>query len=226
MTKSKNSASGILSSLLPKTIATYPSNINGEIKVQLFLGKYSVVVDNLTQSGGLVATIWQKVCSYLNKKLFTQNKPQKVLVLGLGAGSIISSLTATWPDCRITALELDPVMITIGKQYFGLNQYQNLRIINQDALSWLNTHQSTYDLICVDLYLGRQILPAAATRMFLESINSHLKPSGQAVFNHLILWGESDDLAGFTKTLTKVFQQCKTIPTPVNQLLLVAKVKS
>ena len=50
----------LLSYLFPQTVYKTESPFNGEIKVNKYWGKYSMLVGGISQSGGLVKNIWQK----------------------------------------------------------------------------------------------------------------------------------------------------------------------
>ena len=88
-----------------------------------------------------------------------------------------------FPGVRISGIEIDPVMIDIGRRYFDLDKIPNLKIINADANSWLPTTSPYFDYILVDLYLGDKVPDFVHTKKFLNKIR---KFSKVAVFNHLV----------------------------------------
>ena len=45
---------------------------------------------------------------------------KRILMIGLGTGSISTYLGRAMPDAKIDVVELDPGVIAAGKQYFGL----------------------------------------------------------------------------------------------------------
>ena len=81
--------------------------------------------------------------------------PEKVLVLGVGGGSIPKYLLHYYPAVEIEAVELRPEVIRIASEYFGLHEDQRLSIHHGLAQDFLNStsHESYYDLILVDLFL-------------------------------------------------------------------------
>ena len=48
--------------------------------------------------------------------------PKRILMIGLGAGSISTYLGRAMPDAQIDVVELDPGVISAGKDYFGLRE--------------------------------------------------------------------------------------------------------
>src|SRR3989344_2463260 len=115
----------------PKTVETRISKINGTISVIKLFGKWSINAGGYTQSGGLVESIWKSVLVGI-KKTERLVKP-RILILGLGAGSSAGISAALWKDAKLTGIELDPLMIKLGKTYLHLDQIANLRIIQSDA---------------------------------------------------------------------------------------------
>ena len=82
---------------------------------------------------------------------------KRVLVLGLGAGSIPGYLSRFLPDAVIDAVELDPGVIDVAKKYFGLRETEKVHLITGDARVYLNRHTEPYDLIFVDAFTGSYI---------------------------------------------------------------------
>ena len=51
---------------------------------------------------------------------------QRILMVGLGAGSISTYLGRAMPDVQIDVVELDPGVIAAGRKYFGLQETDNV----------------------------------------------------------------------------------------------------
>ncbi len=209
----------------PKVVETKQSPINGEITVYKMLKNYSISVDNLTQSGGLVSSVWKKTTNYLDHHHFT-SPPKKLLFLGLSAGASLPHIYAKWPKAKITGLEIDPIMIKLGEKYFGLKSYNQLKIEIQDAFEWLHDHRQAYDVVYVDMYIGRDVPFQATTRSFLQKIKFHLNENGVAVFNRLKLKNQSGSLKDFDKDLRYIFHDVRVIPTPVNRVFMARDLQS
>jgi spermidine synthase len=110
---------------------------------------------------------------------------RRVLVLGLGAGSIAVYLHRFVPDAAIDAVELDPGVIEVAKKYFGLRETANFRMISGDGRMYLNRHGEPYDLIFVDAFTGSYIPFHLMTKEFYQLVRSRLSPHGAAAFNFL-----------------------------------------
>src|SRR5579863_595305 len=78
--------------------------------------------------------------------------PQRILMIGLGAGSISTYLARAMPDAQIDVVELDPGVIAAGKKYFGLQETDKVHFIESDGRVYLNRHKDLYDLILLDAF--------------------------------------------------------------------------
>jgi spermidine synthase len=110
---------------------------------------------------------------------------KRVLVLGLGGGSIPVYLQRFLPDAAIDAVELDPGVIDVAKKYFGLRETGKLRLITGDARMFLNRQPEPYDLIFVDTFTGSYIPFHLMTKEFYQLVRNRLSPHGVAAFNFL-----------------------------------------
>jgi predicted membrane-bound spermidine synthase len=110
---------------------------------------------------------------------------KRVLVLGLGAGSVPVYLNRFLPDATIDAVELDPGVIDVSKKYFGLRETSTFHLIENDARVFLNRHTEPYDLIFVDAFTGSYIPFHLMTKEFYQLVRSRLAPHGVAAFNFL-----------------------------------------
>ena len=108
---------------------------------------------------------------------------KRVLVLGLGGGSIPIYLDHFLPDARIDTIELDPGVIDVAKKYFGLRETTRFRLAESDGRVYLKRHTELYDLIIVDAFTGSYIPFHLMTREFYQLVRDRLAPHGVAAFN-------------------------------------------
>ena len=130
-----------------KVLEERESEFNGHIKVSRSLGFGTYIqAGGLTQSGGIVGVIWKPTIRKIKNLKFTINN---CLILGLGGGTVAKYVRLLWPEAKIKGIDVDPVMIELGKKYLGLDEI-NAEIIIQDAYDF----SGKADLIIVDLYNG------------------------------------------------------------------------
>jgi len=110
--------------------------------------------------------------------------PRHVMVLGLGAGSLVQALLAALPGCRITAVEQRPRVVELAREWFGLPQDKRLKIAVCDAYDYLNTARQPADLIFTDLYVDTGMDDLQAQQSFLTACRMALKAGGLLVCNY------------------------------------------
>jgi protein-L-isoaspartate O-methyltransferase len=108
---------------------------------------------------------------------------RRVLVIGLGAGSIPKQFLATYSAVSVESVELDPAVVDVARQYFAVPEGTRHRIIVQDGRQYVRRADGVYDMILVDAYFADAIPFHLVTREFLGQLKAHLAPGGVVVAN-------------------------------------------
>jgi spermidine synthase len=108
---------------------------------------------------------------------------KRILMIGLGAGSISTYLARALPEAQIDVVELDPGVIAAGKKYFGLQETDHLKLIESDGRVYLNRHQDLYDVILLDAFRELGVPFHMLTREFYQLVKAHLAPGGVLASN-------------------------------------------
>lgn len=201
------------------------SPISGKIQVVEDLYGRRIVVGGLTQSGGQVRRIWEKGV----KQISTDQYPKpRILILGLGGGTLAGLLSQRWPKARMTGVEIDPKIIEIGKKYLGLEKVPKLEIITGDAVEFVEESRlkrEKHDLVFVDLYLADQVPPRCETSKFLIGLERKLAENGLVVFNRLDYKEHKEKTEKFLDKLGKIFQTIRKKKVGGNLLIFARKKK-
>lgn len=151
----------------------YPnSKYNKNIIFTEFINSSFLTVDGLIESGEIMTRVWKKgITALLPKNL----KPKKILLLGLAGGCNAHLINRYFPESQITAVEIDPVMVEIGKKYFRLGKVKNLNIVIADALVYAKNLQpkDQFDVVMVDCFVGKAIPKKLEDLNFLKALKSH-----------------------------------------------------
>lgn len=107
---------------------------------------------------------------------------QNTLILGLAGGNISNLLHQYFPTMQITGIEIDPLLIDIGKKFFG-TQSSNTAIIADDARSYLTHNNQKYDFIVLDAYHNLNLPIHLSTSEFFGSVKEHLTSNGTFAIN-------------------------------------------
>jgi spermidine synthase len=145
--------------------------------------------------------------------------PRRILMLGLGGGSISTYLGRFMPEAAITTVEIDPGVITAAKTYFGLRESERMRYRAGDGRVFLNRDSERYDLILVDAYRGGYVPFHLLTREFYGLVKQRLAPGGAAAFN---VHDGSKLYASTIKTLGEVFAALDLYPSGRGEVIAVA----
>lgn len=141
-------------------------------------------------------------------------EPKRVLVVGLGGGSLTRALAATLPQAEIESVELDAKVVRLARRFFGYRDGGRLKTYVQDARKFLENSPGPYDLIYLDAFDGTEIPYPLRTVEFYRLVCQNLTSTGMAVSNfHLRSQLHARDLATFkevfnhTVTLAGMGQQ-------------------
>lgn len=137
-------------------------------------------------------------------------KPEKVLIVGLGGGSMVHFIRRHDPEVQIDAIEIDPAVVEIAKKYFAVRAEDKVKLLTEDGLKYLEGTEAKYDVIYMDAFLkpsadtDKTGAPLKSrTLAFYEKVQTRLNPSGLVVFNLNPHKDLDDDIA----TIRKGFKQ-------------------
>jgi len=115
-------------------------------------------------------------------------KEPRVLVVGLGGGTVPMLLRRVMPRAEIDVAELDPRVAAVAQAYLGFVPDDALRVHLGDGRAYLASHEGPWDVIVLDAYGADAIPYALATREFLELVRRRLAPGGLVAAN---VWSEA-----------------------------------
>ncbi len=108
---------------------------------------------------------------------------RRVLMIGLGGGSVSTYLAGHMPGPIVETVELDPGVIRAAKQWFGVRETPRTPLIEADGRVFLTRNNTQYDLILLDAFRGGYVPFHLLTAEFYALTARHLAPGGAAVFN-------------------------------------------
>ncbi|EPJ47923.1 MAG: hypothetical protein OFPII_08900 [Osedax symbiont Rs1] len=150
--------------------------------------------------------------------LFCQ--PKSVLLLGLGAGSLLSSLHHNVAGVRITAVELRQSVIDIAIRYFRLPSSKKISVICDDAAHYLQQPAiKKVDLIMSDLYNDEGMDKAQVSTAYLDACLAQLKVNGWLVLN---CWDGAQEQPSLLAYLKKSFADVRTCESGDGNVVIIA----
>jgi spermidine synthase len=78
---------------------------------------------------------------------------RRVLLLGLGGGSVARIVRALAPSAEIVGVELDEDVVKAARDHFALDAL-DLELVVDDALAFLRRDRRKYDAVLEDIFIG------------------------------------------------------------------------
>ena len=146
----------------------------------------------------------------------SRKPPQRILVVGLGGGSLPVFLHRAYPEVRIDVVEIDPEVVRVAKRYFDVAEDARLRIHVADGRRFIEqSAAASYDIVILDAFGAKEVPAHLSTQEFLLSVRRLLRPDGVTVSN---IWGPNSNLRYFDMVATHqaVFDELAAIYAPSN----------
>ncbi|MBW8011580.1 MAG: spermine synthase [Chloroflexi bacterium] len=119
---------------------------------------------------------------FFNAPVFSIEQVESIAIVGLAAGTTARQATEVFGPIPIDGFEIDPVIIEVGREYFGMTM-SNLNAIAQDGRWGLAHSQRRYSLIAIDAYRPPYIPWHLTTKEFFEITREHLTEHGVVAIN-------------------------------------------
>lgn len=139
--------------------------------------------------------------------------PERMLLVGLGGGSIPTFLHKRYPKTKIDCVEIDADVIDVARRFFGFREDQNLQAHAADGRKFIEETSERYDVIFLDAY-GDDFIPKhLTTREFLKAVRRILKPKGIVLGN---VWGRYSNplYDSMVVTYREVFDELYLLKVP------------
>jgi spermidine synthase len=184
---------------LERVVESTSSEINPCLEVWYVYGKYTLNTDKANYSYGSLHNVLTKAFRFLK---IGDRSIENVLVLGFGAGSAVSILLEDYKmDCKITAVEKDPVVIRLANKYFNIDRFTGLELVCDDAYEYVQHSKNTFDLILVDVFIDIEVPACFEEEIFLKALKSRMSENSVLLFNHVCHTKESTQA---TKDLARI----------------------
>ncbi|MDR2214885.1 MAG: fused MFS/spermidine synthase [Nevskiaceae bacterium] len=118
--------------------------------------------------------------------LFTGAPPKRILIVGLGGGTLPMALAEVLPDAQIDVVEIDPAVARVAKKYFGFKEGPKMTVHEVDGRVYVKRagrEGKKYDLVMLDAFDHEYIPEHLLTKEFLTEVKSLLAPEGVLVAN-------------------------------------------
>jgi len=138
--------------------------------------------------------------------LLLNPNPKRILVVGLGGGSLVKFLLYHFPNCEIDVIEYRQDVVHVAQSYFGVpKDEQRLNIHVGDGYLFVQQQyyqdEVSYDMLLVDAYDHIGMAASVGAQIFFDACAGVLSPDGVMSIN---LWGSDKPL--FDQTMARINQ--------------------
>ena len=161
----------------------------------------------------------------LMTSLLFNNQPKRILIVGLGGGTMSNTLAQLFPQSQIDNIEIDPAVIKVARTYFGFFENDQIKTFDQDGRIFIKRallKKQKYDWIILDAFNGDYIPEHLLTKEFLQEAKSLLTDEGILSSNTFSL---SKLYAHESATYKSVFGDFYQVTNKVNsnRIIIVSK---
>lgn len=118
--------------------------------------------------------------------LYLAPDPKRVLIIGLGGGTLPMAIREFLPDANIDVAELDAAVVKAAREYFPFKEDPKLKVHIDDGRVFVKKAVKAgvpYDLVMLDAFEDDYIPEHLLTREFLLEIKSIMTPGGVIAAN-------------------------------------------
>lgn len=113
-------------------------------------------------------------------------EPQKILIAGLGGGTLPLAFNDLFPNAQIDVVEVDQAVVNVAKEFFFFEENANMSVAVNDARVFVKRAGilgEKYDFIILDAFGGDYIPEHLLTQEFLEEVKQIMAEDAVLVAN-------------------------------------------
>lgn len=118
--------------------------------------------------------------------LLVNPSPQRILIVGLGGGSIPRALAELVPGSHTDVVEIDEAVVRVAENYFEFKANDRMQVHAVDARVFIKralARKQRYDMILLDAFTGDYIPEHLMTTEFLKEVQQLMGTDGVLIAN-------------------------------------------
>ena len=145
--------------------------------------------------------------------LLRDRPTRRALLLGLGGGVIANQFRYFHPGVQMDAVEIDPEVIQIAREYFALSSAT--KVFDQDGRIFASRSTAEYDIVIVDAYTQQIYVPFhLTTQEFFRQLKARLSAGGLIAMNVSSARDDAPLMTSICATLRTVFPHVYRMRVP------------
>lgn len=118
--------------------------------------------------------------------LLVQDNPQRILIVGLGGGTLVHTYSTLFPEAEILISEIDESVVRVAEKYFDFKTTDKISVVTVDGRIHIKRaalRGEKFDLVILDAFNGDYIPEHLMTAEFLQEVKQLLPPNGMVIAN-------------------------------------------
>jgi spermidine synthase len=118
--------------------------------------------------------------------LYLNPNPKRVLIIGLGGGTLPMGVHTLFPDAEVDVVEIDAAVVKAAHEYFSFKDDPKLKVHVEDGRVFVKKTMKTntrFDLVMLDAFEDDYIPEHLLTQEFLKEVKSIMAPGGVIAAN-------------------------------------------
>lgn len=118
--------------------------------------------------------------------LIAKPDPKRILIVGLGGGTLPMALRDILPEAHIDVVEIDPAVVKVARDFFAYEEDAALQTYTEDGRVFVKKallDDAKYDLIMLDAFEDEYIPEHLLTLEFLQEVKGLMAPGGVVAAN-------------------------------------------
>ena len=118
--------------------------------------------------------------------LLVQKNPQRILIVGLGGGTLSDTYSLLFPESEIVISEIDDAVVRVARDYFDFEETDKISVDVGDARVFIKRaglRGEIFDLVILDAFNGEYIPEHLITAEFLQEVKQLLPEDGMVIAN-------------------------------------------
>jgi spermidine synthase len=148
-------------------------------------------------------------------------EPRRIMIVGLGGGTMPMFLRHYYPKATIDVVDIDPDVVHVAKEFFGFREDASLHAHVGDGRKFVESVKEPYDIVFLDAFGTRNVPPHLTTLEFMRAVKRSVKSGGVVVGN---IWGRPANplYDSMVRTYQEIFDELYIVDVPAttNKILL------
>lgn len=164
------------------------STVNPVLELYYYRGRYQLATADALYSDGQHYRPLLAAFRTIGRD-FTTIK--NVLVLGTGLGSAVLVAHRLGYHPSFTLVDLDSTILDWARELMPKTLVRNITTVCDNAEAFIKADNNRYDLVIVDVFIGREIPAFVTGSEFLTASKARLSANGMLVLNYMALYPDA-----------------------------------